>query len=363
MNAKPSTRRACHESEAHRVARRLMYPAFHGKAIASYFETMQCIVQDFVQDWTQRDAIALLPEFRKLTLVIASRLFLGTQTVSEVEQTSRWFLELLSARLAILQFDVPFTTYGRSQRARRQLGAFLRPVIAERVRRGKLEESGDVLGLLLAAEDEQGNRLSEQEVIDHTLFLLVAGHETTATLLTWLMFELGSHPEWRSRLRSEQAEVVGNQPLQLAHLKQVPCLTNVLKEGERLYPPIYGIPRGVVKDIEYAGYCIPAGWYVDVSPMLTHRLPELFADPDRFDPDRFAPPREEDKQHPFALIGFGSGPHGCLGLEFAQMELKLIVSTLLRDYDWTVTPEKATIAPIRQPSKLQTKVQATFRPL
>jgi len=83
-------------------------------------------------------------------------------------------------------------------------------------------------------------------------------------------------------------------------------------------------------------------------------------DPDRFDADHFAPPHEEDKQHPFALVGFGSGPHGCLGLELTQMELKLIVSTLLRDYDWTIIPEKATIAPIRQPSKMQARVRAKF---
>jgi cytochrome P450 len=351
------------EGEEHRVARRLLYPAFHGRAIASYFDTIQRIVQNFVKDWADRESVSLLAEFRRLTLVVATRLFLGSQTVSQVEQTSRWFLELLSARLAILRLDVPLTNYGRSQQARRRLIKFLHPVIEERKRQGNLEESQDVLGLLLAAEDEDGNRLSDQEVIDHTLFMLVAGHETTATLLTWLMFELGSHADWRARLQAEQAAVLGNEPLALAHLKQLSNLTNALKEAERLYPPLYGIPRGVVKDMKYAGYHIPAGWYVDVSPMLTHRLPELYADPDRFDPDRFAPPREEDKKHPFALVGFGSGPHGCLGLEFAQLEMKIIVSTLLRQYDWTITPDRAAIAPIRQPSKMQDKVQAQFRKL
>ncbi|HEY9639489.1 MAG TPA: cytochrome P450, partial [Coleofasciculaceae cyanobacterium] len=349
------------EGEPHRATRRLMYPAFHGQAIASYFETIQSIVQDFVQDWAERDAIALGLEFRQLALRVASRLFMGTQTDAEVGHTSQYFLQLLKGGLAILRLDLPWTAYGRSQQARRQLIEFLRPVIAERQRQGHLEESRDVLGLLLAAVDEDGNRLSESEVIDQTLFMLVAGHETTANLLSWLLFELGSDPEWRSRLRAEQAEVVGDQPLSLSALKQLPLLNNVLKEGERLYPPVYGIPRGVVKDMEYAGYRIPAGWYVDVSPMLTHRLPELYADPDRFDPDRFAPPRQEDKQHPFALVGFGSGPHSCLGMEFAQMEMKIILSALLRQYDWTVTPERSEIAPVWQPSKMQNKLQAHFR--
>jgi cytochrome P450 len=335
-----------------------MYPAFHGKAIASYFDTIQTIVQNFLKDWGERGTIPLTSDFRKLTLIVASRLFLGTQTDSEVEQTSQWFTQLIAGRLALLRLDTPFTLYGRSQAARRKLQAFLRTTIAERQRQGNLQESRDILGLLLATEDEEGNRLSEVEVINQALLLLFAGHETTATLLSWLLFELGSHPEWRDRLRLEQAEVVGNEPLSLSHLKQFPQLTCALKEAERLYPPVYSIPRGVVKDIEYAGYHIPAGWYVDVSPMLTHRLPELYPNPELFDPDRFAPPREEDKKHPFALIGFGSGPHSCLGFEFAQMEMKIILSTLLRHYDWTVTPEREAIAPVRQPSKIQDSLRA-----
>jgi retinoid hydroxylase len=92
--------------------------------------------------------------------------------------------------------------------------------------------------------------------------------------------------------------------------------------------------------------------------MLTHRLPELYREPDTFDPDRFAPPREEDKQHPFALIGFGGGNHFCLGVEFAQMEMKLILSILLQNYDWTVTPTAAEIAPVRQPLRMQKCLQA-----
>ncbi len=346
------------DGQEHSRTRRLMYPAFHGKAIASYFDTIQTIVQNFLKDWGERGTIPLTSDFRKLTLIVASHLFLGTQTDSEVEQTSQWFTQLIAGRLALLRLDTPFTLYGRSQAARRKLQAFLRTTIAERQRQGNLQESRDILGLLLATEDEEGNRLSEVEVINQALLLLFAGHETTATLLSWLLFELGSHPEWRDRLRLEQAEVVGNEPLSLSHLKQFPQLTCALKEAERLYPPVYSIPRGVVKDIEYAGYHIPAGWYVDVSPMLTHRLPELYPNPELFDPDRFAPPREEDKKHPFALIGFGSGPHSCLGFEFAQMEMKIILSTLLRHYDWTVTPEREAIAPVRQPSKIQDSLRA-----
>jgi len=351
------------DGEEHRATRRLMYPAFHGRAIASYFDTMQSIVQDFLSHWSARGTVDLTAEFRKLTLIVASRLLLGSQTAQEVQQTSQWFTQLLAGRLAILRLNSPLTVYGRSQQARRQLQTFLRTIIAERQRQGNLENSRDVLGLMLAAVDENGNSLSESELIDEALLLLFAGHETTATMLSWLIFELGAHPEWRHRLRAEQTAIVGNGQLQLAHLKQTPQLTYTLKEVERLYPPVYTFSRGVVKDIEYAGFRIPAGWYVSVSPMLTHRLAEIYTEPNRFDPERFAPPREEDKKHPFALVGFGGGPHSCLGFEFAQMEMKIILSNLLRCYDWDVTPNRTDIDPVFQPSKLQNKLQAKVVPL
>jgi retinoid hydroxylase len=97
--------------------------------------------------------------------------------------------------------------------------------------------------------------------------------------------------------------------------------------------------------------------------MMTHRLPEIYQDPDTFDPDRFAPPREEDTKQPYSLIGFGGGVHSCIGVELAKMEMKIILSTLLQKYDWTVTPTVAEIAPVRKPFTMQKKLKATFIPI
>lgn len=248
--------------------------------------------------------------------------------------------------------------YGRSQQARRQLQAFLRTVIHERQHQGKLYDYQDVLGLMLMAEDEDGHQLSESQVIDQALLLLFAGHETTATSLSWLLYELGVHLQWQERLRDELNQVAGNEPIALHHLKQLTQMSYVLKEIERLYPPVYGIPRVLLKDVEFSGYQIPSGWHVMVSPMLTHRISEIYAQPDEFIPERFAPPREEHKKHPFALIGFGGGPHKCLGYEFAQIEMKLVLSTLLRHFNWSASPERSIIAPVRQPSKVGNILEA-----
>ena len=141
-------------------------------------------------------------------------------------------------------------------------------------------------------------------------------------------------------------------------------MTHVLQEGVRLYPPVEFIIRGVLEDIEVDGYHIPAGWNVIASPMFTHRLPEIYAEPDKFDPDRFAPPREEDSKQPYSLIGFGGGAHSCIGVEFAKMEMKLILGILLDNYDLVSDPLPNGVEyPVRQLVTTVPKLTAKLTPV
>lgn len=227
-----------------------------------------------------------------------------------------------------------------------------------------MDQSHDVLGLLLHTVDEDGKKFSETQVINQAIGFLFAAHETTVTLMSFLLFELGNRPEWREKLRDEYREVVGSGAIELAHLRQLSQMSNVLKEGERLYPPAGFIIRGVLEDIEICGYQIPAGWNVIAAPIFTHRLPEIYAEPDKFDPDRFAPPRLEDTKQPYSLIGFGGGAHSCIGVEFAKMEMKLILGILLDNYDLGSDPLPDDVEyPIRQMITAQPKLTAKLTPL
>ncbi len=351
------------DGEEHRTNRKMLLPIFHHQAIVNYFDTINSIVASTIADWGKQGSIDLDAELRKLTLTIVVRIFLGCESPEEIGRVSEWYTTLLSSRLALLKWDVPLTSYGRGQAARRKIINYIRQIIAERSERGDLETSTDALGLLLNVTDKHGNKLTEQQVINHSIGLLFAGHETTSTLMNWIVFELGNHPEWRDKMRREIHQAIGTEPIELSHLRQLPQMSNVIKEGERLYPPANNLIRGVVRDIEYDGYRIPAGWNVIISPHLTQRLPTLYREPDTFDPDRFAHPREEDKQHPYALIGFGGGNHFCLGVELAQMEMKLILTTLLQKYDWTVTPSAAQIAPVLQHITMQKQLRAQLVPV
>lgn len=349
------------DGEEHRTSRKLILPVFHQQAIASYFDTIQSVVTDAMADWGDKGTIDLSTELRKITLTVVVKIFLGSEKTEEIDRVSEWFTILVdSVRATIVQWDHPLTAHGRGQAARRKIVDYIRQIIRERAARGDLDQSKDVLSLLLNTVDEDGNKFTETQVINQAIGLLFAGNDTTSSLMSWLLFELGNSTEWRQRLREEHQQVVGNEPIAMTHLRQLPNLTNAIKEGERLYPPAFAISRMAVADIEYGGYLIPAGWFIFIFPMMTHRLPEIYQDPDTFDPDRFAPPREEDTKQPYSLIGFGGGIHSCIGVELAKMEMKIILSTLLQKYDWTVTPTTADIAPVRRPTMMQKQLKATF---
>ena len=341
------------DGDKHQATRRLMSPAFHGRAVANYFDTIQNTSNRFLKNQERQGEFLLIEFFRKLTLEISCKLFLGTKTTHEIDEIGRLFSDFVEGQLTILRLDTPMTKFGRALEGRRRIEGYIHSAIDQRRRQEDFNASQDVLGLLMTSIEEEGRCLSDSEIVTQSLQLLFAGHETSAKLLCWLLFELAFKPEWVKRLREEQNCVIGNGLVTPFHLRQLTQMNYVLKEIERLYPPVYGIPRGVVRDVIYAGYHIPHEWQVVISPLLTHRMSELYTNPDLFDPDRFAPPREEHKKHPFALIGFGGGAHKCLGYELAQMEIKITLLTLLRHYNWIITPAYLSTTPVRQPTEIE----------
>lgn len=351
------------DGDAHRSQRKMLLPIFHHQAIASYFDLIQTVVDESLTQWATGEYFDLNPAVRKLTLTIVVKTVLGSSKTEEVDQVCEWFNILIDSLYGIVKWDVPFTLHGKGQAARRKIEAYARQLIQERQPIANPDTdvdqpSTDLISLLMAIQDESGQPyFTETQLVNQVTGFLFAGHETTATLINWLIFELSDRAEWRERLLSELEQVTDGQPLQVSHLRQLNQMSNVLKEGERLYPPAQGICRGVVEDIEYGGYRIPSGWSVLLLSNLTHRMPEIFANPDRFDPDRFATPREEDKQHSFSLIGFGGGAHSCLGIEFARMEMMIILATLLRQYDWEITPTSTELSPVLCPYAQQKRLK------
>ncbi len=330
----------------HRRHRRMIQPALHGAMLARYFEVMLRCTERHSARWTAPEQIKLFDGFKHLSFEIAARLLLGARGESEVRELHRRFHVFTGGLFAPPAWKLPGSPYGKAWHAGQALRAALREIVEVR----RPGDGDDVLALLLAARDEQGQGFTTEELIDELLVLLWAGHDTVTSLLTWVMYELLRHPEAYARVLAEQQEVVGEGPLELEHMKRMQALDRVLREGERLHPPAPGGFRGVIEEFEYAGYHVPAGWTVMYSSVWTHRMPELWREPDRFDPERFAPPREEGRK-PFQLIGFGAGPRVCVGLAFAQMQMRIVLSHLLRHYRFALV-DAQDFTPVPVPTKM-----------
>src|SRR5882724_1276729 len=256
------------DGDVHRRNRTLMTPAFHAKGVQRYFDVMTELAREHLSRWAGEGEGKMYERFRRLTFEIAARLILGCRGAVEVERVSELNDRLAKGTAAFLRWNVGWTTYGRGIRARDDLRDVLRRLIRER----RTQPGDDSLGLLMQARDEHGEALSEAELLDQAVILLFAGHETTTSMLTSWMLAMRDHPETLERLRGEQRQVVGDEPLRLDHLSRLVELDLVLKEVERLWPPISLCQRGVVADVEFQGVRLPPRTMVIYSPWATHRL-------------------------------------------------------------------------------------------
>jgi retinoid hydroxylase len=339
------------DGEEWRRHRQLMNPAFTHAYMAAYLPVMHRVIHERTADWVARGEVDLNEEAREIAFGVAAGALAGVHQPARVAQLRELFFALLHA-----SFDREKETLeqfrARMAVVEQGLRDLLLPMIAER-RSGLgggpgsvLGDRPDVLQLMVSARDEQGEALSDDQLLAHLNILLVAGHETTTTMLAWLLYLLATHPEYLARVHAELDDVASpatptsaGSDLSLEQLERLKVLGNAVTEAGRLHSPVRTGPRGIVRDVEFAGYLLPAGTHVRYSPAATHRMPSIYAAPERFDPDRFAPPREEHKQHPYALVTFGGGARTCIGVNMAQVEVRAAAAHVLHRFTLTPDPD------------------------
>ncbi len=222
----------------------------------------------------------------------------------------------------------PGSPWRRMQRARRSLDAILFDEIRGRRAAGP-DDRMDILGMLLAASDEDGSTLSDREVRDQAITLMFAGHDTTTSTLSFLLYELARHPDALARLEAEQDAVRdGGMPDAATLERGMPQLEMAVDETLRLYPPAWIGPRRAVEDFEFAGHAVKAGSYVHYCSWASHRLPQVFPDPDAFVPERFEPAAKAALPRG-AYVPFGAGSRICIGKRFGQTEVKALATAIL----------------------------------
>jgi cytochrome P450 len=319
------------DGDDHRYHRRLMQPAFRKEALAGYLARMNPRITTAVGDWMRRREVAFYPAVKRLTLEIACDVFLDVDLPNEIDRAGEAFFDLVEASNAVNRVPVLGRKYERGLAGRRYLACLIQDRIP-----GRREGDGtDLLSQLCRAQDERGQRYSDAEIVDHLIFLMMAAHDTTTSALATIAYALAKHASWQTRLRV-LANDLSARPLAHEDLAGLEAIDWVLREALRLYPPLTVILRRTLRECTFAGVRLPADVPVMVYPVATHRMAEYWNDPERFDPERFSPERAEQRRHPFAWTPFGGGAHMCLGLHFAEMQVKAVLVQLLRAARLTV---------------------------
>ncbi len=272
----------------------------------------------------------------EVSKVKASNLFLSPDGGFQ-SKVGKLFEEF-SGGLFSIPVSLPWTKFGKALKARQKLLENLEQIVLKRQQNDNPGE--DALGLLIQAEDEQGNSLSLEELKDQVLLLLFAGHETLTSAIASFCLLTAQHPDVMQRLVAEQNQLNITGTPTLEDLKAMTYLEQVLKEVMRLIPPVGGGFREAVETFEFGGYRIPKGWNIQYQIAQTHKDEEIYPESDRFDPDRFAPKQAADKQASFGYIPFGGGLRECIGKEFARLEMRLFASKLLQNYQWELLPNQ-----------------------
>jgi cytochrome P450 len=326
--------------------RRIAQPAFHRSAIASFADAMVRAADRMVDGWIptieQRRPLALSEEISALTVRIISETVLGTVLEDDVRRIAQavGFANTFIHDRSFSLFPVPERVPTSRNRTFRRESATLDEIIYRIIEERRAHPNGrkSLVGMLLEAKDaETGESMSDEHLRDELMTIFVAGHETTSTALAWTFYLLSKHPDVERRLRNDIAAVLGDQPPTLDCLPRLPLLEQVVKESMRLYPPIWLLGRSAIAADEVGGVEIQKGSIVIASPYLTHRLPELWDNPEGFDPGRFASDATQARPR-FAYYPFAGGPRQCIGDNFAMMEAQLILATVLRRVRLSLAP-------------------------
>jgi retinoid hydroxylase len=322
------------DGEEHAAHRRIMNPAFTMQYMDRYLPIMNRIVRQRLDSWSGRDSIDIYEEGRVITFSVVAEALAGLSSADEIQRFGQLFAAL--GKLARFADDPD-----EFQRGVAPLREQQQALMQTRIDELRACPADDALGLLIQARDGDGCPLTEDQLLGHVNILLVAGYETTTSLVAWLAYLLSEHPAFTERLIEEQRQVLGpeSDPT-LEDLKRMTLLDCAMNEALRLFSPVSTGARGAAEDLVFHGYHVPAGTKVCYSIAATHLLPELWTEPLRFDPERFAPPREEHKRVPYSFVGFGGGPRICIGANFAQVETKLLFSHLLRRYRLALLPDQ-----------------------
>lgn len=340
------------EGDFWRRQRRLAQPAFHHKRLAMLATTMAEEATGLVQRWSTAakngDVIDVAPEMMRITLTVVSRTLFGVDLgtdAGEFGSTLTYVLRATDRRLnAIVRLPRAWPLPGNQKYAKaiRTLDGYINNIISRRRELlkdpNRTTEHHDLLAMFLEARDEDtGEGMTDQQLRDEVITIVLAGHETTALALSWALYELAKHPAIYRAVRDEARAVLGDRDATWEDFPKLQLTNRVVQEALRMYPPVWIFERQSINDDVIDGVKVPANSTVAISTYTMHHDPRYWDQPEGFDPDRFLPENAE-KRHKFAFLPFGGGPRICIGNQFALCEAAIILATIARTYNMQLDP-------------------------
>ncbi len=331
------------EDAFHLRQRRLIQPAFHRERIAAYASTMVAYADRVRRGWTPGASLDMAREMSRLTLLIVGK----TLFDADVESQARDVGEAMSGMMdsfwtLMLPFGktlqrLPIPHLRRGRKARERLDAIVYGIIRER--RANLGDRGDLLSMLLMAQDDEdrGRGMTDRQVRDEAMTIFLAGHETTANALTWTWYLLSQSPEVERQLHEEIDRALEGRLPTVADVDRLPYTNRVITESMRLYPPAWLVGRRAINEYSVGPYYVPPRSIIVMSQWIVQRDARHYADPERFDPGRWTPEFKAALPR-FAYFPFGGGPRQCIGESFAWMELVLLVAPLAQLWRFELVP-------------------------
>jgi cytochrome P450 len=337
--------------EEHRCHRRMMRPPFSKTMVASYVEAMARLIDRRLDSWPVGESIDMFQEMRTLANWVAADLLFGDEdfeaSIKVGKAILEWGVLAAAARKFLPWINLPGTPFWRMLRQAETVDRLLRELIDDR-RRTK-SDAKDLLSIMVRAVDANESGMTDEALAAHLAFLFGASFETSASALTWTFFLLAQHPSAAARLHDEVNAHVTSWPPNVEELDSLPFLDAVLREAMRILPPVPLTVRSPAKPLSLAGVRLGLRDKVVLSHFLTHRDPEVFANPSRFDPERWLTLQPD----PYAYIPFSAGPRLCLGYNFAMIEMKLVVARVMQRYRMSVVPK----------ARIEVGVETTTKPL
>ncbi|CAI9766627.1 unnamed protein product [Fraxinus pennsylvanica] len=351
----PSSNQTSSKEEA--IKMRKMLPNFlKPEALQRYIGIMDHIAQrHFADDWENKNEIVAFPLAKKFTFWLACRLFVSVEDPNHVAKFADPF-DLLASGLISLPIDLPGTPFNRAIKASNFIRKELVAIIKQRkldLAEGKASPTQDILSHMLLTSDENGKFMHELDIADKILGLLIGGHDTASSACTFIIKFLAELPEVYEGVYKEQIEISKSKApgelLNWEDIKKMKYSWNVACEVMRLAPPLQGAFREAITDFMYSGFKIPKGWKLYWSANSTHRNPEFFPEPLKFDPSRF----DGSGPAPYTFVPFGGGPRMCPGKEYARLEILVFMHHLVKRFKWEkiIPDEKIVVNPMPIPAK------------